>query len=397
MIKNIQQLDADEKKILVRVDYNVPMTEDGQIRDDFRIVGSLPTLKSLLERRAAIVIMSHLKRPKGKPDPKLSLKPCALHLKKLLGLEVFFAEDCIGPKTLQLKQGLKPKQILLLENLRFHSEEQHTPSPQFAQELAQGMDGYVNDAFGCSHRKEASMFDVPQLFKGSRALGLLCEKELYYFQKYLLNAQQPITAIIGGAKISSKLGVLKSLLNRVDILIIGGAMANTFLTAQGYALEKSMIEPDFIESAKQILKECALRQIQVYLPKDLVFSDRVDVQGSMTVVQVGMTPPQGQQAVDIGPETIKTFQKVLKDAQVIFWNGPLGIFEVDAYARGTEQIARFLAQIRAIKIIGGGDSAAAINKLNLKNSFDHISTGGGASLELIEKGNLPAIEVLDDH
>lgn len=394
--RGLKQLKLYKQRVLLRVDFSVPLNPDGSIANDYRIEQSLPTIRYLLEQECSIVLISHLQRPQGKQDPKLSLKVCARRLAELLNQEIRFVPDCIGKEVNDEKDKLALKQILMLENLRFYPEEEKTPSPDFAKALSYGADYYVNDAFACCHRKQASTVDVAMLFPKRKAAGLLLEKEIYYYQKYLNQPNKPITAIIGGSKISTKIGILRSLLGKVDTLLIGGAMANTFLIAKGYSLEKSFFEKDYLTMAKEILNECQQKNIQILLPSDLVFTNKIDPKGQINIIQLGDSPPKNQMAVDIGPKTVAQYCERLQKSKVIFWNGPLGVFETEPFAKGTKEIALYLSQSKAVKIVGGGDSVAAIEMLGLKNSFDHLSTGGGASLELIEKGHLPGIDALSD-
>lgn len=371
MIKKVQELPLDGKKVLVRVDFNVPQDERGKIVDDARLRSVLPTLHYLLEHHATIVLMSHLGRPKGK-DPKLSLAPIAEHLSRLLQQTVRLVED---------PSKIRPKEVVLLENLRFHpAEEKPELDPAFAKKLASFADFYVDDAFGAAHRAHASITEVPKFFPGKKAAGFLMQKEIAFLSDALLHPKRPFFAIIGGAKIASKLGVLQSLLSKVDALFIGGGMAFTFLKAQGRPIGDSIHEDTLLESARQILAS----KTKIYLPEDFVLSNQ----------RVSTTIPDGLQGQDIGPKTCQHWQELLKPAQTIFWNGPLGIAEKREFAKGTETIARAIAKSKAISIVGGGDSIAALEKLGLAGKITHVSTGGGACLEYIEGGTLPGIEAL---
>ena len=394
--KSLKDLSVDHQKILMRVDLNLPLDPEGAIANDHRLQEALLTIKYLLEKDCAIILMSHLNRPKGKFESKLSLKVCAQRLNTLLNKEVKMAPDCIGEEVNTLKESLKCGEILMLENLRFHSEETNGSGEDFAKELSKGCDIFINDAFGCCHRNQASIVDVPKFFPQKAVAGLLLEKELRYFQDYILNPQKHLCAIIGGAKISTKIGVLKSLIQKVDTLLIGGAMANTFLKAQGRSLGKSLVEDEYIQAAKEILKECESKRINLVLPQDLLFTDQISSDGQTQILGINDPIEEHLIAVDMGPLTIDAFSKALEPSQIIFWNGPLGICEIKPFSYGTQKIAQKLSQINAIKVIGGGDSAAAIEKLGLQDSFDHISTGGGASIELIEKGHLPGVNALSN-
>lgn len=394
---SIKDLDLNKNKILLRVDFNVPIDEHGLISDDTRIKATIPTIQYLLDRNCSIVLISHMGRPKKAYESKLSLKPCATRLQELLNHTVRFTKDCIGEEVRILKQNIQPKEIVMLENLRFHLEETAEEGrAEFAQKLVEHCDTFINDAFACCHREEASIVDVPKLMQPRAAMGLLVENEINYLVEHILQSDKSITAIIGGAKVSTKIEVLKSLLKKVDTLLIGGAMANTFLKAKNISLGSSLLESDFLEQANEIIELCSKNKVTIVLPKDLVFSDDMKQPLNVEVYDFQSTIPKNKIAVDIGPKTIQLFKQHLFKAQVVFWNGPLGVFEVEEFAQGTKEIAQILAPLEIVKIIGGGDSAAAIHKLGLESSFDHISTGGGASLELIEKGMLPGIEALSN-
>jgi phosphoglycerate kinase len=381
------QLDVSQKKILLRVDYNVPM-KDGQIADDMRIQATLPTIKYLIDKGAGVILMSHMGRPKGKKDLALSLQVCAKRLGEHLKKGVVFVDDCIGSKVKKAIDALPQGGVLLLENLRFYSAEEKPESdPHFAKELASFGDLYVNDAFAVSHRKHASVYEVPKLFKQAAA-GLLMEKEIEFLSEKVLDPKRPFYAILGGAKISTKLGVVKALLDKVDGLMIGGAMAYTFFKAQGKKVGQSLVENDFVAAAKEILdsgRPC-------FLPVD-VLAAKVGT----TEVQIVSEIEEGYEGVSIGPKTVEAWKRQLQEAKTVFWNGPLGIFENEAFARATFQMAEIVAHLNATTIAGGGDVVAAINQSGFANQFSHLSTGGGASLELIEFGTLPGIEVLTNN
>jgi phosphoglycerate kinase len=392
----LQDLDLKGKKVLVRVDFNVPLNKDGSIADDTRIKESLPSIQYILKAGGSAILMSHLGRPKGAPDPRFSLAPCAKALSELLEVPVLMAEDCIGKKVEKMVHDLKPGQVLLLENLRFHAaEEMPAQDPDFAQTLARVGDIYVNDAFGTAHRMHSSTVTVAQYFPGKSAAGFLMQKEIN-FLKSLLHPHHPFYAIIGGAKVSTKIGILKSLLSKAEGIFIGGGMAFTFYLAQGLKIGNSIHEDDQIPVATEFLQACNEKKISCWLPKDLIIADafRNDAQRKTIFVAQGI--PDGWQGMDIGPQTLEEWGKALQNAATIFWNGPLGVFEFPHFVNGTEQIARTLSSLKAMTVIGGGDSVAAVNGLGLSSSFTHVSTGGGASLEFIEYGQLPGIDALSD-
>ncbi|MFI5334848.1 MAG: phosphoglycerate kinase [Chlamydiales bacterium] len=385
------------KRVLMRVDFNVPLSNAGKIEDDTRIREALPSIEYILNAGASLVLMSHLGRPDGKKIEKFSLEPCAAYLANLLKKPVRFVKDCVGGEVERAVNALKPGEVLLLENLRFYrAEEEPDLDPTFAQQLAKLGDFYVNDAFGTSHRAHTSTYSVAKLFPGKAAIGLLMEKELSYLQPLLTNPERPFYAIIGGAKISSKIGVLKSLFSKVDALFIGGGMAYTFFKAEGVSIGESICEENQVSKAKDLLKESKLRDKPLFLPKDLVIANKVDQKAQTQIISALEGIPSGWQGVDIGPETRQIWAKELKKAKTIFWNGPVGIFEIPAFAKGTEQLAQTLATLASTRIIGGGDSVSAINHLGISKNFTHLSTGGGATLEFIEHGRLPGLEALNN-
>lgn len=392
--KTIKDIPLTKQKILMRVDFNVPLTKQGTIADTTRIDATLPTIKFLLSQDCAIILMSHLGKVEGQKDPKYSLKPCADYLGKILKKPVKFVQECVGPIAENACKALQSGEILLLENLRLHSEETN-PSPPylFAKELASYAHIYVNDAFGTSHRKHSSTYYVPSFLPNTSVAGLLVEQELHYLTQ-CLNPEKPFSAIVGGAKISTKIGVLEALLNKVSSLFIGGAMAFTFLKAEGKATGKSLIEEEHIGTAKNILKKALDANIKIYLPLDIVYVDHFESFTQKKIYSIHEAPPSEWVGVDIGPATILEWEKPLAKSKTIFWNGPMGVFEQAEFAKGTLSLAQFLARLPATKIIGGGDSVAAIQSLHMSSAFSHLSTGGGASLELIEKGSLPAIDIL---
>ena len=390
--KTVRDLDVAGKKVLVRVDFNVPLNDKGEITDDTRITASLPTIQYLLEQKAAVILMAHLGRPKGQVKPELSLAPVAKHLGKLLGKKILFAPDCVGEAAQAAASKLKPGHILLLENLRFHKEEEKNDM-EFAEKLASLADLYVNDGFGVSHRAHASVEGVTHFLPA--AAGFLLEKEIQYVGQAVTNPLHPFVAIIGGAKVSDKIGVISNLLDKVDTLLIGGGMANTFLAAQGYKMGKSLVEEDKLDLAKELLAKAKKNKVNMLLPTDLVMAAAFAPDAEHVTEKV-KNLNQAYMALDIGAETSKAYAEALVDAQMIVWNGPMGVFEMDAFCKGTEAVAKAVAKSRATSIVGGGDSVAAIEKLGLAKRITHISTGGGASLEYLEGKVLPGVAALDD-
>jgi phosphoglycerate kinase len=393
--KTIDDLSVRGKKVLVRVDFNVPMTSDLKVSDDKRIMESLPTIRKLLADGAAVILMSHLGRPKGKPTPEFSLKPVAAHLGKVLGREVKFADDCIGKPAHAAVDSLKPGDVLLLENLRFHGEEEKNDEG-FARELASLGDVYVNDAFGTAHRAHASTEGVTRFLKPAVA-GYLMKKEIDYLSKAVSNPERPYVAILGGAKISGKIDVIQNLLPKIDALIVGGGMAFTFFRAQEMEVGDSLVEQEKILLAKQILDEAKTKHMRLILPVDCVVADRFDNDAQRKVVSVNKIPP-GWRGLDIGPETVKIINMELRRAKTIVWNGPMGVFEMPNFANGTTEVAKLLVDATrngATTIVGGGDSAAAIAQAGYEKAVSHVSTGGGASLEFLEGKILPGLAALD--
>ncbi len=390
--KTIRDVDVRGRKVLVRVDFNVPL-EDGRVADDTRIRAALPTIQYLLDHGAAVILMSHLGRPKGQPNPKYSLRPVAEHLSALLGKPVKFSPEPVGPQAEALARDLKPGEVLLLENTRFHPGERKN-DPEFARQLAAlaGPDGiFVNDAFGSAHRAHASVVGVAQYLPA--VAGFLMEKELDFLGRLLTAPERPFVAILGGAKISDKIGVIRSLLQKANKLLVGGGMANTFFKAQGYEVGDSLVEEDALEEAKALLAE---GQDKLVLPADAVIADRFAADAERKVVPVDQVP-QGWRILDIGPETVARFKEELQGAKTVFWNGPMGVFEFPAFAEGTFAIARALAELEgAVTVIGGGDSVAAVKQAGVADKITHISTGGGASLEFVEGKELPGVAVLAD-
>ncbi|NCD08159.1 MAG: triose-phosphate isomerase [Negativicutes bacterium] len=390
--KTLEDLVVKGRKVLVRVDYNVPMDETGKITDDTRIRASLDTIDYLLKNNAAVILMAHLGRPKGKADAKYSLTPVAAYLGDLLGKPVKFAGNCIGKEAENAAAQLKSGEILMLENLRFHPEEEKNDM-DFAEKLASLADLYVNDGFGVSHRAHASVEGVTHFLPS--AAGFLLEKEIRYVGQAVENPIHPFAAIIGGAKVSDKIGVIDNLLDKVDMLLIGGGMANTFLAAEGFKMGNSLVEEDKIPLAKELLIKAEKKKVKLYLPVDLVMSEAFAPDAKNEVQEISKLD-QNRMALDIGPKTAEIYAEAIKKAKMIVWNGPMGVFEMDAFCKGTEAVAKAVAANRGVTIVGGGDSVAAIDKLGLEKKIKHISTGGGASLEYLQGLVLPGIAALDD-
>lgn len=386
--KMVTDLNVTGKKVLVRVDFNVPIKE-GKIKDDTRITAALPTIQYLLEHGAAVILMSHLGRPKGQPKLEFSLRPVAEHLAKLVAAPVKFAEDCRGEIAKAAASALKPGEVLVLENTRFYAEEEKN-DPQMAADLASLADLYVNDAFGTAHRAHASTYGVAELLPS--AAGFLMEKEIKYLGDAIASPVRPFVAILGGAKISDKIGVIENLLKKADKILIGGGMANTFLKALGHEMADSLVEADAVETAKVLLGKS---EGKLVLPVDMVLGDAFDAEAKMETLPVGDVPA-GWRVLDIGPKTVEVFGKAIADAGTIVWNGPMGVFEFPRFAAGTFAVAHKVAESNAVSIIGGGDSVSAINQSGLSSQITHISTGGGASLEMLEGIELPGLAILSN-
>ncbi len=389
-IRDIPEGELQGKRVLVRVDFNVPLDENRNITDDTRIVESLPTIKFLLERGARVILVSHLGRPKGKPSDEFRMDPIARRLEELLGRRVYKVNECVGENVRKAVAQLKSGEVLLLENVRFYPEEEANDE-NFARALAELADVYVNDAFGAAHRAHASTAGVARFLPAYA--GFLMEKELEALGEKLNNPVRPFLAILGGAKVSSKIGVLQKLLEKVDVLLIGGGMAYTFIKAMGYEIGKSLLEEGMIEEARKILETAKAKGVRLELPEDFIVAPEGE-EGIETRVVDWDKIPRDMGGYDIGPKTIEKFGKYIQGAKTIFWNGPLGLFEVDVFARGTTEIARKVAESGAIVVVGGGDTVAAIKKAGVESKITHISTGGGASLEFVEGRPLPGVEVL---
>ena len=394
-ILSLRDLSLKNKKVLMRVDFNVPMDDKNQIADPTRIVSTLSSIKYILSQGASLVLMSHLGRPKDKRVPELTLKPCAEKLAQLLGQDVLLAPDCIGPETKKMVDELHPGQVLLLENLRFHPAEEHPEEDEdFVKQLSSFGDIFVNDAFGTAHRAHASTAAIAKYFKGRSAAGFLMEKEIKFLGDALQNPKRPFYAILGGSKISSKCGVIEALMNKADAIFIGGGMTYTFLKAQGIEVGNSIHEDDFLDKARELLSLSGKGRGRIVLPTDIVVADRVAIGAQMHTVKCVEGIPNGYEGVDIGPDTVEAYAVELRKAATLFWNGPVGVFEIPAFAKGTNAIAHIIAQLSAVTIVGGGDSIAAINAAGVSDKITHLSTGGGASLEYIEFGTLPGIDAL---
>ena len=390
-IRGIEDLDLTQRRVLIRVDFNVPLDEDGNVVDDTRIRAALPTIKLAREARARVILMSHLGRPKGKPDPKYSLEPAARRLADLLDDEVILPDDCVGDGVRSLVRSLKDGQLMLLENLRFHKEET-AGDESFGSELAALGEVFINDAFGTMHRAHASMAQVPR-FVAHKGMGLLVKKEYDSLSRLLQGFRRPFVAVLGGAKVSDKIGVIQALLDRVDVLVVGGAMANTFLAAQGHDMGRSLVETDKLDVAARTLAAAREKKVRVVLPEDVVVVPAISEDLERTVVSADQIPAD-LMAVDIGPATVARFKEVLAEARTVFWNGPMGVYEVPALRKGTEDVAQAVAQINGFSVVGGGDSVAAVRQSGVTPFISHISTGGGASLEYIEGRELPGFTAL---
>ena len=389
-IRIVDQVELNGKRVFIRVDFNVPMDEKNRVTDDTRILLSLPTIRFVSEASGKVILASHLGRPKGKRDPKFSLAPVAERLSQLLDKKVDLATDCIGEEVEKQIGGMKEGEVLLLENLRFHPEEEKNEGA-FSKALASLCDVYVNDAFGAAHRAHASTEGMTRFVK-IVAAGFLMMKEVESLEKALLNPKKPYVAILGGAKVSDKIGVIQNLLDKVNTLLIGGGMAYTFLKAEGFQVGKSLVEEDQIGFSHNLLEK-AKGKIKFLLPSDHIAAERMDIQAKREIVRNDKIP-SGWVCLDIGPETVKTFSEEIKSAKTIVWNGPMGVFEMEPFSEGTFAMAKAIANSLAFSVVGGGDSVAAVNQAGVSDRISHISTGGGASLEFLEGKKLPGIEAL---
>jgi len=387
--KTIRDIEVAGKRVLVRADLNVPI-ENGEILDDTRIRESLPTLRYLLERGAQVIVCSHLGRPKGR-DPELSLAPVAGRMSNLLGEDVFFAEDCIGPEAEKAVSAMG-HHIVLLENLRFHPEEEKN-DPEFARQLASLADVFVNDAFGAAHRAHASTEGVTHYLPA--VAGFLMEKEVRYLSALVANPPKPFAAIVGGAKVSTKIPAIDHLLPKLDMLLLGGGMANTFLKATGIDVQMSLVEDEQVEAARGVLERAKASGVEVHLPVDVVAASKF-AEDAEALVRAVDAVPRGYMILDIGPETVKRYVAALKPAKAIVWNGPMGVFEMEKFSRGSFELARALANLDATTVVGGGETAAVVARTGLASRFTHVSTGGGASLEMLEGRELPGVAALQD-
>ncbi len=392
---SIRDLTLEGKRAFVRVDFNVPLSESGAITDDTRIRQTLPTLEYALERGARLILASHLGRPKGKPNPKMSMAPVAEHLSSLLRRPVAFAADCVGPEAERCAASLGNGELLLLENLRFHPDEEAN-DPEFSRQLGQMAACYVNDAFGSAHRAHASTAGITEFVPASAA-GLLMEKELEYLTKATSSPERPYVALLGGAKVSDKIAVIRNLLPLVDALLIGGAMAYTFLRARGDQTGKSLVEEDKLDLAKSLLAEVEQKKYRLQLPVDHIIAQKLDAAAETRTVDGSATPiPSDCMGLDIGPETVKLYAAQIAQAKTVVWNGPMGVFELEPFAQGTLSMAKALAALNGTSIVGGGDSIAAVAQAGVAERITHISTGGGASLEFLAGKKLPGVEALTD-
>jgi len=391
-VKNIRDLDIKGKKVLIRVDFNVPLDDQGNITDDTRIRGVLPTINHALDEQAKVIIMSHLGRPGGQRQEKFSLAPVAKRLSRLLDKEVKLAPDCIGPEVDALVAAMAPGDVLLLENLRFHIGEKKN-DPEFSKQLAKLSDVYINDAFAVAHRAHASVTGVVEYFKNCAA-GFLLQKEMDYFHRSVSDPSRPLVAIVGGAKVSSKLGALRNMIDRVDKLIIGGAMANTFLKAQEYEVGTSRVEDDLLDTANELVAKAKKQRVKLYLPVDCIVAEKFDpkAETKRTTIQ---EVPKNWMILDIGPASTLLFGEALEDARTIIWNGPMGAFEMDAFSRGTMAMVQRLASSHALTIVGGGDTDVAVHRAGESGNISYISTGGGAFLMLMEGKVLPGVAALE--
>jgi phosphoglycerate kinase len=391
----IEDLPIQGKKILLRADFNVPLDSDMNVIDATRIEACLPSMRYILDKGGSLILMSHLGRPRNERNPALSLKPIAKELSKILEKEVQMAPDCIGHQVKELVDNMQSGDVLLLENLRFYRAEEHPEEDsQFAKELASFGNFYVNDAFGTAHRKHSSTYAICNYFPGRAAAGYLMEKEIRFLSQILMHPERPFYAIIGGAKISTKIGILKSLIKKVDGILIGGGMAFTFLKARGISIGESLHEDDLLPVAKELMDSCDEKKILFLLPRDFLIAREISQDAETSIVEAEKGIPKGYYGADIGPQSIDFFASYLLKAKTILWNGPLGVFECENFAGGTYSVAEILARSQATTVIGGGDSISAVKAAGFSSRMTHLSTGGGATLEFIEQGTLPGIEAL---
>ncbi len=392
-MKTLDGIDVSGKRVFLRVDFNVPLDKQLKVQDDLRIRAVLPSVRKVIEGGGKLIVASHLGRPKGKVAPEFSLKPVGQYLSDLLGRPVALAPDCVGPEVARQVALLQPGEVLLLENLRFHPEEEKNDET-FSRQLAELCDIYVNDAFAVSHRAHASVHGITR-FVPQCAAGYQMEKELRYFHQAMEDPKRPVAMIIGGAKVSTKIGLLDRLLDKADHLLIGGAMANTFLKAQGKKMGRSLVEDDYLEKAAKLLEAAAQKGVKVHLPVDAVAAPGLDKPESARKLSVDEVP-EDLQILDVGPRSIETFQDVLRNCATIVWNGPVGAFETRPFHEGTFALARFLGQSQALTVIGGGDSAAAVRQAGMDDKVSYVSTGGGAFLEMMEGKILPGVQALQE-
>ncbi|UCB47542.1 MAG: phosphoglycerate kinase [Spirochaetota bacterium] len=390
--KTVRDVDLHGKRVIMRVDFNVPLDGEKNITDDTRIRAALPTIEYLIEQETKLILMSHLGRPNGQIKPELRLSPVGYKLTELLGKEVIVCKDAIGEETSKIISGMQIGDVSILENLRFHKEEE-TNDPEFAKQLAGYADIYVNDAFGTAHRAHASTQGIAQFLPAYA--GFLMEKEINFLGKLLYQPVQPYIAIIGGAKVSTKIGVLEKLIERVSVLIIGGGMCYTFLKAKGFEVGNSLVETDKVNFAFELIKKADEKKIKMLLPVDHIITDKIEDDARGRLCDTKAIPSQ-MIGVDIGPKTIRAFKKEIKEGKTILWNGPMGVFEIERFAKGTMQIAKALASSRGTTVVGGGDSVSAINQIGVADRITHVSTGGGASLEFLEGKELPGVTALID-
>jgi phosphoglycerate kinase len=390
--KTVKDVDVTGKRVFVRVDFNVPIDEEGNITDDTRIRAAMPTIEYLTNSNAKVILASHLGRPKGEINLKFSLRPVAEKLSRLSNRKILFSSDCIGPEAAEKVNKMNDGDILLLENLRFHKEEEENDA-HFAKKLASLADIYVNDAFGTAHRAHASTYGIAKFLPG--VAGFLMEKEITTMGNAIENPDRPFVAILGGAKVSDKIGVVENLINKVDCLLIGGGMAYTFIKAQGYEIGKSLLETDKIKLARELMQQANAKKVKLILPVDTVAADRLSDNAEHEVLNIEEMPAD-KMGLDIGPKTAELFSKEIKKAKTVVWNGPMGVFEMEPFATGTRKIAQAMSECKGKTIVGGGDSVAAIEQMGFRDSMTHISTGGGASLEFLEGKELPGISALQN-